>query len=364
MRHTSNIAGILIASALLCAVATGDMRAAEIQFKPRATVSSGVVTLRDVAQVLDADPATVEKLEKIVLGPAPAVGGQARLEFADIRSRLQATGVNLAETAFSGANVVQLSSGGDHSAQSGSVVTNQVLRSQRERVEKLLVETVRRHLTAQDQNLGGVAIDVQIGDKDVPRLFAALSGGECQIGGVDPKLTDYQLVVVRYRDRRGKPGEERVSCRISPQPQILVVRYTIPPGHILREADLVWRQSERVEGALTKLEDAIHRETRRTIRQDEPVRAADVRAVPLVRNNDIVTAVSRRGGVTVKAEMKSRSEGSLGETVTLVSLKRGQDLVLARVTGLHEAEVITADGKASDTLQDATGRIEFRGGHK
>ena len=31
---------------------------------------------------------------------------------------------------------------------------------------------------------------------------------------------------------------------------------------------------------------------------------------------------------------------------------------------LHEAEVITADGPTSDTLQDATGRIVFRGEQK
>ena len=85
-----------------------------------------------------------------------------------------------------------------------------------------------------------------------------------------------------------------------------------------------------------------------------------MQAVPLIRSNDIVTVVSRRGRVAIRSEMKARTEGSLGETVTLTSLK-GQDAILARVTGLHEAEVITADDKPADTYQDSTGRIEFRG---
>jgi flagella basal body P-ring formation protein FlgA len=213
---------------------------------------------------------------------------------------------------------------------------------------------------ARDPNTGQLVVQVQVDDRDVTRILQCNTLAGCEVVGGDPRVPDDQTVTTRFRDRKGNPAEFTVRCRISSQPQILAARYTIPPGHILREADLAWRQAENVDGVVARLEEALNRETRRLIRQDEPIRASDIRAVPLVRSNDIVTVISRRGGVVIKAEMKSRGEGTMGDTVTLVSLK-GQDLVLARVTGLHEAEVISADGPTSNTLQDETGRIEFRG---
>jgi flagella basal body P-ring formation protein FlgA len=65
--------------------------------------------------------------------------------------------------------------------------------------------------------------------------------------------------------------------------------------------------------------------------------------VPLVRANDVVTVYSRVGGVSVRTLMKAREDGALGEAVALTSLDaRGR--VLARVTGYHEAEVISTGG--------------------
>src|SRR3990172_4967724 len=76
MRH---ILWTCLAAILGLAACGEDAGAAEIQFQPQAVVSSPVITLRDVARVLDPDPATVERLGRTVLRPAPAPGGQVRL---------------------------------------------------------------------------------------------------------------------------------------------------------------------------------------------------------------------------------------------------------------------------------------------
>jgi len=314
-----------------------------------------------VAVVLDADPEAVERMGRIVLAPAPAAGRQARLDLADIQSRLRATGVNLAQTEFRGASIVMVSTAGASSTGPAYSISPHALQQQRDRAGNLLADLIRKSLAARNADLGGVSIAVQVDDKDLPVLLPALAGGACEIQGGDPRSMEEQALAVRYRDQRGQVGEVAIRCRMSPQPRILAARYTIPAGHILREVDVVWRQAPTSDGVVTRLEDALNRETRRMIRQDEPVRSADIQDVPLIRANDMVTVISRRGRVTITGVMKSRDTGSLGETVTLASLT-GRNIVLARVTGLHEAEVITADEPPSDSLQDTTGRIEFRRG--
>jgi hypothetical protein len=52
---------------------------------------------------------------------------------------------------------------------------------------------------------------------------------------------------------------------------------------------------------------------------------------------------ARRPGITVRRQLKTRGDGAVGETVTLVTLD-GRQQLLARVTGYHEAEAIGGDG--------------------
>lgn len=358
-RTLFQIGKVSLAAAILCALSTKTLCAAIIHFKPNAVISSKVVTLGDVANVLDADASTIDSLNKIVIAPAPGAGGQTRLEFADIRSRLQATGVNLSETEFRGASSIVVQVAGGNSFERGRT-NGTALKLQRERTEKLLSEVIRASFAKIDSASAALAVAAKVEDKDVALLLPALVNSQVEVSGADPRNTEEQTIAVHYNDRRGNHLETKARCRVSPHPQILAARYTIPAGHILREVDVVWRQAESADGVVIRLEDALNRETKRIIRQAEPIRTSDIHAVPLVRANDIVTVVSRRGRVAIRSEMKARTEGSLGETVTLASLK-GQDAILARVTGLHEAEVITADAQPADTLQDATGRIEFRG---
>ncbi|HEX4072427.1 MAG TPA: hypothetical protein VHX68_14700, partial [Planctomycetaceae bacterium] len=75
--------------------------AADICFQPTAYVSTSTVLLRDVATVSASDPAVMTRLEHVVLAPAPAPGRRMRLDFAEIRSRLEASGVPANELNYS-----------------------------------------------------------------------------------------------------------------------------------------------------------------------------------------------------------------------------------------------------------------------
>ena len=73
-----------------------------------------------------------------------------------------------------------------------------------------------------------------------------------------------------------------------------------------------------------------------------------VKALPLVRNGQFVTVTSRRPGLAVQRVMKARADGVAGEVIALQTLE-DRKTVLARVTGLQEAEVI------DDSIAPTTG---------
>ncbi len=58
----------------------------------------------------------------------------------------------------------------------------------------------------------------------------------------------------------------------------------------------------------------------------------------LVRRGELVTVTSRRGGISVRVEARSLDEGSLGQSVTVVTLD-GKTKYVTRVVAYHEVEV-------------------------
>src|ERR1700685_4678091 len=85
---------------------SGRAAAADICFRPTSSVSASTVRLKDIATVAANDPSTMILLENIALAPAPAPGRRMRLEFAEIRSRVEASGIPASELNYSGSSVI------------------------------------------------------------------------------------------------------------------------------------------------------------------------------------------------------------------------------------------------------------------
>jgi flagella basal body P-ring formation protein FlgA len=353
----SGFQAMLVTMVWLSSVETG--HAAVIQLRRSASVSTTVVRLGDVADVLDNNPETVRTLKQIMLAPAPAAGRQVRLDFDVIRSRLQRLGINLAHLEFSGARFVTVSAAMPAQKDGLRGASRNVAKWKHERAQRLISEAIRQYLRLRAPELGNTVVVVDFEKKDVPLILkGAVSGYE--IRDASPPWNVPQMLSVLFMDQKEKIHKVRVRCRISQQPRILTVKYTVPRGHVLQTSDLVWSQVETAGAGLTQIEDVVHKETTRTIRKDKPILRKDIRSIPLVRMNDIVTVYSRRPGITVREQLKARSEGSMGEHITLVTLDRRQK-VLARVTGYHEAEVLGSSGLSARPQANATGGgIQFR----
>jgi flagellar basal body P-ring formation protein FlgA len=334
--------------AVIFACAAAPARATDICFRPTASVSGSTVTLKDVANISGGDAAAVARLESTVLCPAPAAGRNSRLDFDEIRSRIEATGVSTATVNFSGAAVVAVSS-----TQSVVPIVRHTKRKTRtnvspaqvRRAEKIMSQSVRQSLRTKQRETGNLFLDVVVDPSDVPIILASATEG-FDLGHIDPRNTVAQNVEVHSQNSQGQAINFQIQCVVSQKPRVPVLTHSMSAGDVIHEDDLGWKQTESAEGLLMRVEDLVGKEAKKGLHADEPLRADDVRTIPLVRSNDIVTGIWRKGGIRITGQFKSKSDGGKGDVITLVQLT-GREKVLARVTDVHEAEIVAADAVRS-----------------
>jgi flagellar basal body P-ring formation protein FlgA len=357
--------GLVVGGLLACArVSNG---ATEICFRPAANVTGPTVTLKDVASVSGTDAETQKRLEQTVLAPAPAPGRSARLEFEDMRSRIEAAGLSTADANYSGSAVVVVSSPKPvvpvvrHPRAKSHVKVSQ---NQVKRAEKIMTQSVRQSLRGKSREAGHLFLDVVVDPTDVPIILAGATEG-FDLSAVDPKKADPQVVRVRTQDSQGQTVRFQIQCVVSEKPQVPVLSHSVTGGEVIREDDLAWKQVDTTEGVLAKFEDIVGKEAKKSLHAEEPLRPDDVRSIPLVRSNDIVTGVWQKGGIRITGQFKAKSDGGKGDVITLVQLT-GREQVLARVTDVHEAEIVAGDAvrptksNADDDPEDETAAAPVR----
>jgi flagella basal body P-ring formation protein FlgA len=359
MTYFKSLPSITLTLGLVFACAVAQVNATEICFRSTANVSGSTVMLRDVATVSGGDAETVKRLEQTVLGPAPAPGRSTRLDFDEMRSRLEATGVSTADATFSGAAVVVVSCNRPVVPivrQPKRKTRVNVSETQVRRAEKIMTQSVRQSLRARSR-AGNLVLDVVVDPTDVPIILASASEG-FELGSLDPKNANSQNVQVLTQDSQGRPVKFQIQCMVSEKPRVPVLNRSVSGGEVIREDDLSWKQVDTTEGALATIDEIVGKEAKKGLHPDEPLHADDVRTIPLVRSNDIVTGIWQKGGIRVSGQFKAKSDGGKGDVITLVQLT-GREQVLARVTDVHEAVIVAADairtakGDADDQQEEA-----------
>ncbi|MBW3542025.1 MAG: flagellar basal body P-ring formation chaperone FlgA [Planctomycetes bacterium] len=333
--------------AVLLAFALAPAQAASVRFKRTVAVASSIITLADVAEIADDDADARERLANVQLVPSPAAGETLSLRFDVIRARLQAHGVNLAQLDFSGPSVVDISR---TSAPATPDKAADIAQWKRRRAEETAVAAVTAHVQQLEPRLGRVRVAVEIDTADIETL-ATSESRMWSARGAGPPWDAPQRITLRSAGDANGGREIMVTCRLTPLPYVVTAASALPRGRRLTRADIAWSQVESADDAFTALDDLLGRETTRTVRAGEPIRPDDVRNVPLVRVNDIVTVSSRRPGVLVRRQLKARADGGMGEQIPLVTFD-GRQSIVARVTGFHEAEVLS---DAPEVLDRAIG---------
>jgi flagella basal body P-ring formation protein FlgA len=285
------------------------------------------------------------RLEHVVLAPAPAPGRRMRLDFAEIRSRLEASGVPANELNYSGSSVVVVASA---DVRLPLKVTSHempkarpVAPGQIKRAEQIMTDAVRRSMHDRHTEKPSMFVEVMVDPTDARTVLTSASKG-FQVGAVNPKSTEPQIVQVAYEDAQGQPARLQVQCIVAERPQVPVLAHSVSRGDVIHETDLAWLPVDSTNELLTRPDEIVNKEAKRSLHGNQPIKADDVRNVPLVRANDIVTGIWRSGSIRITGQFKAKGDGGLGDVITIVKLN-GQDKLTARVTDVHEAEIVSGD---------------------
>lgn len=335
----------LAAMSLLSGLPAG-ANAALVQFRSVVTVGSPVVRLMDVADIRDASGELAHRLEEVELCPAPAAGRSHRLDFETIRGRLAARGIPLSELEFSGTSVIQVNGPeitrlpGEIQQVGGATVSE----ATQERTTRVVEQAIAKFVRQQAPEAGTVQVALRLTPEQAAMLLAS-GGARLQVAGGRAPWVGVQDFVVRAMDQRGADRQLVIRCAVTPLPRVLVPRFAIPKGQIIKEEDLVWQQVEKLgdgEGALVNLPAVVGQETRRTLRPGKTITPHDIRGVPMIRSGELITVYSKVGSVIAQTAAKSGGDGGYGEMIPAVSVV-GRERLIVRVAGYHQAFVVTSE---------------------
>jgi flagella basal body P-ring formation protein FlgA len=331
-----------------CSLVGGSAMAAVVRLRPSAEVAGSVIRLGDIADVSDPDPAVARRLAEVAVAPAPAAGAEGSVSFADIRSRLLAVGEAVGAIEFTGHSLVRVRGAGGGVVQAAGATEPAASQWSVRRGEDVLREAMAEFVTRQWPELGNMHIDVSLTDADAARVAAigTIPPDALRLDGWKAPIDGPQTLTAQYPGRDGRTERVTVQCRLCPLPFVLTVRAAVQRGRIVQADDLEWMQTASVGDGFTRPADLIGKQAGRTLRAGEPVRAADVESVPLVRPREVVTVTARSAGVSVRREMQAAQAGGLGETIAVTDLD-GRERLFVRVTGYHTAEVVGSDDATS-----------------
>ncbi|QDT25627.1 flagellar basal body P-ring formation chaperone FlgA [Gimesia panareensis] len=339
--------------AACCLSHTEALQAEILRLKSTAVVDSSVVRLGDVADVLHADEVETARMQEMILQPAPAQGRTQIITVSQIRSRLQALGVDLSRLELTGRSQIQVSAQSpSEETQVKTATTQKDLQQAEEKVQRALQAWIRRAVP----DAGHFTAIVRMQPEDVALIRDHRADG-FYFSQLDLQRQTRQPVTLQLKDAQGMVRQANLTCQLKRVPEILAAKYTLNRGTVVRADDLVWMRPEKEQKGITDPRQVIGRELTRTVYQAQPMRSEDLIEVPLVRDGAIVTVYARRGGITVRREMRARGDGAMGDEITLIALE-GRDRLAAIVTGYNQAEV---NYRPASQLQRSTG-IQFISG--
>ncbi len=334
MSYQSFKSNLSLLSIVFCICSGLEAHAEILRLKATAVVDGTVIRIGDIADVLNADAEQIARMEAMVIQPAPPKGRTQVITISQIRSRLQALGVNLGNLELTGKSQIRVSSKQtDQVLQQRLPASKQEVKRAEEKVRQALVSWVKRLFS--DTSL--LDVIVRIHSDDVSLILESNADSYrfpelSQLAGTE------QDVSLKLIDSNGAPRQARVSCRFQKIPEILAAKYTLNKGTVVRADDLIWVKPDKNQTGISDPRLVIGRELTRTVHQSHTMRSQDLIQVPLIRKGAIVTVSARRGGITVRREMRARSDGGLGDSVSLIALE-GRDRLTATVSGYNQAEV-------------------------
>ena len=314
-----------------------------VRLRSEVAAETTLISLGDIAEILETDEATAVKLKKITIAPAPAAGRPLKITIERIRRELTLRGVDQTGILFIGPSESLVTHGHVESKS-----TNKTKPQTREikNVQNLLSTSIKNYVLYHAPELGSVQIVIPAEQMQVlASQFQLVRSVQVQ-GGQLP-WTGVQKFQISFSDSQGAIRNIPLICEVNIKQRALALKMGLPRGKVIHEDDLVFIElddTSNTDRYFSKMEDLVGTETKRNILAQRPVRPDDVRQIPLVKRGDIVSVYARVGSVNVMRYCTSLGDGTKGQLITLTPIDSKEKLT-ARVIGYHQAEI------PSDTIR-------------
>ncbi|MCF6315023.1 MAG: flagellar basal body P-ring formation protein FlgA [Marinosulfonomonas sp.] len=101
--------------------------------------------------------------------------------------------------------------------------------------------------------------------------------------------------------------------------ETLVATRTIRSHAIIGPGDVILKDVD-IAGSLDRIEDAVGLEARVVLYAGRPVRPGDVGPAAIIKRNQIVMLVYRRGGLRIAADARALGRGGVGDYLRVMNL--------------------------------------------
>ena len=330
------------------------VQAAEIRLKSAPIrITKPLVTLADIADVLpmgngNVDHLSVERLRQTVLFPTPADGETRTLDQWGLRTMLSQLGFNTLHHSITGAEKITLTGGltppalaplnpptnpnGQFVVQANYLTpsgTNPVVpiavRSEVSPPMSGLTEDIARLLERQvSQALGTYLnfthrierswdISLKLSPEQI-KLFAT-SGQIAEISGGQIPFTGIQQFQIRLQNNVSVTVDAVVALPL----EVVVVRRTLPKGHIISESDVMLQRVEKTNGDdfFVDIKSVVGREVVKPVRELTMLPQSSLRLPLWVRKGEIVTVRAAKDGIVVRTEAIAQQDGVEGDMISV-----------------------------------------------
>lgn len=368
------------AAALSVLIATTSMAATEVKLRDHVSPTSRVVRLGDVAEVVNADRQQARRLAAVPLMPAPAPDTHRFLRKREIADMLQASGVELGEVRFSGAERVAVGAApavkqaaaqetvdenpatplNRHAAVlAGKPVSitpsSQVDQAQAGQINSLVNQAIAEYVKLKIGKPEIGEIVCSLNDKQVAQLAIATSTPVCS-GGTAP-WTGRQKFTLSFNTRSGAVQFPLYAAVADVPVPVVTATRAVARGNPITAADLEIRNVEfKTAGqrpSFDSIEKVVGLEARQPLQVGDIVFADDVRSPIVVKRGEPITVYSQGGGIRVRTSAKALQDGAKGDLIQVESLATKQRYD-ARVAGFREATVFAPTRESATSQSDQT----------
>ncbi|HUW59343.1 MAG TPA: flagellar basal body P-ring formation chaperone FlgA [Planctomycetota bacterium] len=301
---------VLLISILILSVAAAS--AATVRLHRTVEVTGVAVKLSDVAEVSNCPTELKADLLEVTLGQSPARSRTLRMTASEIRQRLFAAGINMAQVELEGSSVVEVRRG-------------EAAGEPEQGREGALARTVRNAilgLAARQLSRDPDELDVSVLRFEA---FGVPEDATVSLTTVRPvcipsEATFQAVATVAEQE----VGRFEVTAHLGGVRQVVVARRPLSPGTVIGEKDVELRSFDSAAVPDTVFGHpslVVGERLAQRVRQGQPVTSAEIARPIEVHRGEVCTMIVRGRGFHVMTEARARQQGALGEEINMESLK-------------------------------------------